>query len=202
MAQKFIYVEPKWNGRRVVRTVASVLAIGGLSLSLVFVERKNKQGWTRNVEIVTEDSLGPHDIEMLAATVVFLTSGSTWSVPNNCISCQVETIGGGAGGTNGSSGSVGTAGGAGVGGVNGAGGNGGNGGAGGTGGGGGAYSKTTGISVTPLGSITISVGAAGGVAGNGGDTWFNGASLAASSCGAKGGTGVRCWRIVCIRYRQ
>lgn len=64
----------------------------------------------------------------------------------------------------------------------GGGGNGTNGNNGGMGGGGGGYAEQTNISLTVGASITIQVG---GVAT---DTWFNGANLAASSCGAQGGT--------------
>lgn len=52
--------------------------------------------------------------------------------------------------------------------------------------GGGGYSKTiNGVTLTSGASVTIQVGA--GAPFTGTDTWFNGASLAASSCGAKGG---------------
>ena len=100
-------------------------------------------------------------------TTIFIVSGTSYTIPSDMSSTQVETIGGGAG-TNDSTGSS-AFGGA----------------------GGGAYSKTNTVSVTPSGSVTTQVGA-GGSRGNpgsgGGDTWFNGANLAASSCGAKGGS--------------
>lgn len=103
-------------------------------------------------------------------TVIGITSGTSWTVPAdwNNASNTIETIGGGGGG--------------GAGGVDGsiAGGSGG-------GGGGGAYSKITNLTLTPSGSVTIQVGTAGAVATAGGDTWFNGANLAASSVGSKGG---------------
>lgn len=56
-------------------------------------------------------------------------------------------------------------------------------------GGGGAYSKKSAITLTPGGTATFQIGAStssGTV--NGGDTWFNGATLAASSVGSKGGS--------------
>ena len=53
----------------------------------------------------------------------------------------------------------------------------------GEGGGGGAYSAITNLALTPGDSITYHIGAAGA------DSWFNGASLGASSVGAKGGNG-------------
>ena len=56
------------------------------------------------------------------------------------------------------------------------------------GGGGGAYSKITTLTLTPGTSIPYSVGQAFfNHTVPGGDSWFNGASLAASSVGAKGG---------------
>ena len=95
-----------------------------------------------------------------ATTVVYLTSGTTWTVPsdwNNALN-TIETIGaGGAGAV--------------------------------SGGGGGAYSKISNLTLSP-GSVTYQVGVGGTSNGaTGTDTWFNGASLAASSVGAKGGGG-------------
>lgn len=54
-------------------------------------------------------------------------------------------------------------------------------------GGGGAYSAITNLTLTPGTSVTFAIGAGGASGVTGGDTWFNGASLAASSVGAKGG---------------
>jgi hypothetical protein len=59
-----------------------------------------------------------------------------------------------------------------------------------TGGGGGAYALSTAVSIALNTTVTIQIGAAGSASGAAGtDTWFNGATLAASSCGAKGGSG-------------
>lgn len=75
----------------------------------------------------------------------------------------------------------------------GAGGSGGDGDSGGGGGGGGAYSSSTNIDLTPLASVSYQVGRGGDGGGrnafgdDGEDTWFNGATLAASTVGAKGG---------------
>ena len=100
---------------------------------------------------------------------IYITSGSTWTVPAdwNNANNTIETIGGGGA-------SADQVGGIGKG-----------------GGGGGAYSKITNLSLTPSASVDISVGTGGAHDGTttGGDTWFNGASLAASSVGAKGGSG-------------
>src|SRR5919108_3489432 len=107
----------------------------------------------------------------MANKVIFLTQGTTsWTVPAdwNSQNNTIECIGAGAGAGNG------------------AGGNSGNGGAG--GGGGGAYSKISNLSLTSNSSVTVSIGSGGGHTTNGGDTYFNGASLVASSVGAKGGT--------------
>lgn len=90
---------------------------------------------------------------------IFILSGTTtWTVPDDCVSVNVDTIGAGAGGD-----SVGGA------------------------GGGGAWSSIVGLAVTPKSTIAVQVGAGGSTGSVGGDTWFNGASLAAASVGAKGG---------------
>lgn len=103
---------------------------------------------------------------------VFLTSGTSWTVPAdwNDADNTIELIGGGGGGS-----SVDPV-------------------AYGVGGGGGAYAAISNLSLTPGASITYAVGAggAGGLNGgsngaNGGDTWFNGATCAGSSVCAKGG---------------
>lgn len=101
-----------------------------------------------------------------AATVVFLTSGTSYAIPadwNNSMN-SIEVIGGGAGGA----------------------------GNGGGGGGGGAYSKA--VNVTLSGTVGYAVGAGGGSNTSGGDTYFcnstsNCASIAGTAvvAGAKGG---------------
>lgn len=116
-------------------------------------------------------------------TTVFITSGTTWPVPADCIGVSnqagefIDTIGGGASGAaqRDTTDDIGNA----------------------TGGGGGAWSRITTLALTPGASITIQVGAGGTAVsrttngqtqGNDGtDTWFNGANLAASSVGAKAG---------------
>lgn len=106
---------------------------------------------------------------------VYLTNGTSWTVPSdwNNASNTIEVIGGGGGGAGHGYG-VNTP----------------------YGGGGGGYSQIANLALTPGALITYQVGAAGagGCTGacngaNGGDTWFNGASLGASSVGAKGGGG-------------
>lgn len=100
--------------------------------------------------------------------VVYLTSGTSWTVPADFDATinTIETIGAGGGG-------------------------GGNGGAG--GGGGGGYSKIANLNIAPGANITYQVGTAGAgsttTGSTGGDTYFNGASIGASSVGAKGGGG-------------
>ncbi len=98
---------------------------------------------------------------------VFLTSGTSWTVPAdwNSSNNTIEVIGGGGAGedTNG----------------------------------GGAYSKATNVTLTPSSSVAYAVGAGGAVSsGNGGDTYFcnsasNCASIAGTAVigGAKGGAG-------------
>ena len=107
--------------------------------------------------------------------VVFITSGTSFTIPSDFSSLvSVETIGGGGGGARGQSGTSYA-----------------------TGGGGGAYAKVTSISgLSANQSITVQVGAGGTAAvnqntagGAGGNTYFNGTSLATSSVGAAGGSG-------------
>jgi hypothetical protein len=121
--------------------------------------------------------------EMLASGVVVLTnvviltdtSGLlNWTVPadwNNADN-SIHCIGGGGGGSQGQSSGDGDGGG---------------------GGGGGAYSAITNLTLTPGASIQYRIGIGGdggaGAGAVGGDTWFNGATLGASSVGAKGGAG-------------
>ena len=96
----------------------------------------------------------------------FLTSGSSWTVPDdwNNSNNYVMVIGGGGGGatyaTNG-----------------------------GGGGGGGAYALTTNITFTAGASVPYTVGTGGAAGLAGGDTYFNGVTCAASSACAKGGSG-------------
>lgn len=119
-------------------------------------------------------------------TVIFLTSGTTWTVPSDWSSTnKIECWGAGSGG----SGRPSNSGGLGAG-----------------GGGGGAYGSISNVSAATLGgtgaSLSIGVGTSGtaGTAGAtanggvGGDTWFNASSLAnaatqgvTKACGAQGG---------------
>jgi len=94
-------------------------------------------------------------------TQIFIVSGTSWTVPGDWSnSNSIETIGGGGGTAN----SVGS----------------------GTGGGGGGYSKITNLSGLS-GSITLSIGSGGSSGAAGGDTWFNGASIGASSSAPRAG---------------
>ena len=99
--------------------------------------------------------------------VIYLTTGTSWTVPANWNSASntIECIGGGGGGRGGvdSSGCG--------------------------GGGGGAYSKISNLALTAGGSVTYQVGSGGAAGSAGGDSYFNGASLGAASVGAKGGNG-------------
>jgi len=99
---------------------------------------------------------------------IYLTSGTTFTVPSdwNNANNKIEVIGGG-----GSGGVVYSAGGGGA--------------------GGGAYSAITNLALTPGASISYNVGAAGtgGYGAAGGNSWFNGTSLSAASVSAQGGTG-------------
>ena len=106
-------------------------------------------------------------------TTVYVTSGSSWTVPSdwNSANNTIEVIGGGGGGGGGCSTCFGSG-----------------------GGGGGAYSRITNLSLTSGNNISVNVGGAGSGTTNGngiagGDTYFNGASCAAASTCAKGGLG-------------
>jgi hypothetical protein len=99
---------------------------------------------------------------------VFLTTGSSWTVPadlNNAIN-KVEVIGGG-----GDGGVVYATGGGGA--------------------GGGAYSTKSNVALTPGSSVSYNVGlgGTGGYSAPGGNTWFNGTSLGSALVSAQGGAG-------------
>lgn len=98
--------------------------------------------------------------------VIFLTAGSTWTVPDdwNSASNTVECIGAGGGGYGNTTASA--------------------------GGGGGAYSRISNLKLTPGQAIPYGVGAGGpgnSQTVNGGDTWFNGTGLSSASVSAEGG---------------
>lgn len=115
----------------------------------------------------------PYDYPTPVVTpvTVYLTSGTTWTVPSdwNSSNNTIEVIGGGGGGrtTPGS-----TAGG---------------------GGGGGAYSKISNLTLTRGASVTIHVGAGGTPSLIGGDTYFNAGTCPGASVCAKGGVGANNW---------
>lgn len=106
-----------------------------------------------------------------SACRVYLTSGSSWTVPAdwNSTSNTIEVIGGGGGGSSSPSG---------------------------FGGGGGAYGKVSNITLTPGTSLAYHIGSGGVAATAGGDTYFcnsnsncSSISGAAVIAGAKGGGG-------------
>ena len=98
---------------------------------------------------------------------IFITFGTSWTVPSdwNSSNNSVETIGAGGGGQTASMFYAGS------------------------GGGGGAYSKVTNLVLNGGDSIAIGVGEGGLPGAVGGDTWFNGTSISACSVGAQGGGG-------------
>lgn len=108
------------------------------------------------IGIISIVSLLLFPVTVSAATTIFLTSSTSWTVPSDWNSSDntIEVIGGGSNGAA-------------------------------SGGGGGAYAKITNLSLTPGGSATYQVGAAGA---SGGDTYFNGSgtTCAAQSVCAKG----------------
>jgi uncharacterized repeat protein (TIGR01451 family) len=99
---------------------------------------------------------------------IYLTSGSSWTVPSNWNASHntVEVIAAGGGAYDGANGG------------------------GGGGGGGGAYAKISNLYLNPGASVSYSVGAAGTSGSSptaGGDTFFNGTTIFAASVAAKGG---------------
>ena len=103
------------------------------------------------------------------STVIFLTSGTTWTVPSdwNSANNKIEVIGGGGGGDNGVSGNPGG------------------------GGGGGAYSLASDVPLTVGATVGISIGSGGTSAtnpgGTGGNTYLCNST---SNCGSIGGSAV------------
>lgn len=112
-----------------------------------------------------------------APTIIFLTTGSSWTVPSdwNPYNNSIEVIGGGGGGANGAAAQGGS----------------------GAGAGGGAYSKAVNVAMPASTSVTMNIGAAGSAGGGlGGDTFIcntnSGCTAINSSgvvAGAKGGAG-------------
>jgi hypothetical protein len=137
-------------------TCKKVTNNSGTGLS-VYVPTQTSAEWTSfysNLPAgITAASCGP-----LTTQVIFLTSGSSWTVPAdwNSANNTIEVIGGG--------------------------GNGGGGGIRNGGGGGGAYSKITNLNLASGALITYAVGGAGVT------TYFNGTSCGTSSVCAVGGT--------------
>jgi hypothetical protein len=121
--------------------------------------------YSDRIEVEAEEMLASGDLTSLVSVVFLLDTGTglqftvpaSWNDADN----SVHVIGGGAGGNT-------TA-------------------FGGNGSGGGAYSSVSNLNLTPGAMLNYRVGLGGVVNTAGGDTWFNGASLAASSVGAKGG---------------
>lgn len=115
---------------------------------------------------------------LIATTkIILLTSGSSWTVPNDWNSAcnYIETFGAGGGG--GSGGSAGHQSG---------------------GGGGGGYARKNNLTLTPNTSISYFIGSGGtggsntasnGAGSNGSNTYFNGSNTTSASVSASGGTG-------------
>lgn len=180
MKRDFLYHQPKWKGRKIVRRFVAALAIGSLSLSLHYVYKKTDQGWTRDTVISRKDSKGPRE-QFVSVTTVFLLNGTTtWIVPADFLSLvSVECLGAGSSANSQTTSAARASGSA------------------------AAYAKITSTSTTltpGVTSINVGVGlggasVTGAVASNaGGDTWWNATSLAnavtngsAVSCAAEGG---------------
>jgi hypothetical protein len=103
----------------------------------------------------------------MADKVIFLTSGTSWVVPNdwNDAANTIEALGGGSGGQNGGVGA---------------------GSRGGGGGGGGAYAISTNVALTRGASVFVQVGAGGAAASAGTETWLNKSSNAIPTLASDG----------------
>jgi hypothetical protein len=105
----------------------------------------------------------------VGTTIIYLTSGSTWTVPSdwNNANNTIEAIGAGGTGPSGASPARG-------------------------GGGGGAYAKAVNVSLESLTQVQYQIGAGGGTAGSGtgptANTWFKDASTLVAAGGASGTT--------------
>ena len=125
----------------------------------------NSNTHTGNTATVTIGSRSDTWTTIVMPRVIFLTSGSTWTVPSdwNSSNNSIEVIGaGGGGGCCGSGG-----------------------------GGGGAYARIDNLNLTPGSTVSYSVGRGGTDGNKGGDTYFNGSFLSTASVGAQGGQGGR-----------
>lgn len=123
--------------------------------------------------------LDPLNRQSVSASI-FLTSGTTWTVPSNWNNSNntIHVIGGGGGGVTGNVGNSGASA------------------TGGGGGGGGAFASVSNVTLTPGSTVTVAIGAGGSAGNAGGDTYFcnstaNCANINGSAVvvGAKGGSG-------------
>lgn len=111
------------------------LAVGASLYALSVVWTPHEGGIRQDVLVVKNDAQGHRPLNFYMATLVFVTSGSSWVVPGDCsLADYVDCIGAGADGTISAFG--------------------------GDGGGGGAFARGTSIALTPGGSVSIQVGAA------------------------------------------
>lgn len=169
---KFDLHDPlRLKGRRRCKRVVSILAIGAISLSLSVVDTQASVHRQERRFVATKHNTYGFDNKIYLAVTVFLVSGTSYPVPVDwdSINNTVECIGAGGASRGGFAGSPGSGGG---------------------GGGGGAYAMKASVFLPPGGSIQYQIGAGGAPnSGDGTNTWFNGPSLALSSCGANAGGG-------------
>jgi hypothetical protein len=136
-------------------------------LRLILLQQKTEWGWRKRWHLLLFDGGQFDSVPLLAQDFIVSPAGSIgaytvepdWNDADN----SIESIGAGAGGSNAAVNYAGQ---------------------------GGGYSKITNLSLIRGAPVAYQIGApgAGGPTGAaGGDTWFNGATLAASSVGAKGG---------------
>jgi type II secretory pathway pseudopilin PulG len=130
-----------------------------------FPDIANAAGGTGESGDGGDDGSGDTEVDMGETKMVFLTSGSSWTVPDDWNSSDntIEAIGGGGGRLSGAADD--------------------------SSGGGGAYSKISNLTLTPGISVSYSVGSGGEVGENGGDTWFSSLSTLLAKGGATNGNG-------------
>lgn len=166
---KFYYYLGAWN---FVKTVTiTVVPSCTLTASPNPVVSGNTTTLSYTSTSATSGSID-NGVEPLATTSgaskkIFITAGSSWTVPSdwNNANNTIEVIGGGGGGAAGQAAPVYSGG----------------------GGGGGAYAKHSNVVLTPGAAVTYQVGTAGAVSTAGGDTYFCNIN---SNCGSISGTAV------------
>ena len=158
-----VRAEPVSGNNDEVRVSVTVSWRSGSFQTRTFTISENLYRWIADSSVSGE---GGGEVGEAGEVTIILTSGTSWPVPAdwNSTNNTIEAIGaGGRGDHNGDTGAGGS--------------------------GGGAYAKISNLSLTPGASVSYSIGAGTSGTATDNDTWFNGATFAASSVGARGGAG-------------